>query len=218
MTRLPVTRGDETRKKLVDAGVRLFATVGFHAVSTREIAQAAGVNPAAIGFHFKGKQGLYATVIATMVETIRALCTPLVAIIDANLAECAGNRERLRQLIHNAVNEFLTASMRTERSRWLGILLQREYVAPSAAFETIYKELIEPVLSAIERLVRAAATPDETPQRTRLKVCCIMSQLTNLSGDRAILRRRFGRKLYEPEMLVLLVSVVTDGVIGLLGI
>ena len=45
-----------------------------------------------------------------------------------------------------------------------------------------------------------------------------MSQLTNLSGERAILLRRFGRKLYEPEMLATLVSVVTEGVCGLLGL
>ena len=66
MTRTLASRGDATRQKLVDAAVQLFATVGYNAVSTREIAQAAGVNPAAIGFHFKGKQGLYAVVIATM--------------------------------------------------------------------------------------------------------------------------------------------------------
>jgi len=41
--------GDATRKRLMDEGLRLFATVGYNAVSTREIAQAAGVNHAAIG-------------------------------------------------------------------------------------------------------------------------------------------------------------------------
>lgn len=217
MRRTPATRGDETRKKLVDAAVRLFATTGYHAVSTREIARAAGVNPAAIGFHFKGKEGLYAAVIDIMVETFRDICTPMVAVIDDNIRSCAGDRDKLRELTRRAVDQFLSAAMLTEWSRWLGILLQREYVDPTNVFETIYTELIEPVLEAIERLVQAATGPEETPQR-RLRVCCIMAQLTNLGGDRAILRRRFGRKLDAPEMLTALVAIVTEGVCGLLGL
>lgn len=218
MTRIPDSRGDATRQKLVDAAVQLFATLGYNAVSTREIARAAGVNPAAIGFHFKGKQGLYEVVIDTMVTTFSDICAPLVVFLEANIDACAGDRQQLRSLTQKAVDQFLTAAMHTEWSRWLGILLQREYVAPTASFDTIYTELIEPVLKVIERLVEAAAGPEETPQRNRFRVCCIMSQLTNLSGERAILLRQFGRKLYEPEMLTMFVSVVTDGICGLLGL
>jgi len=218
MTRTLASRGDATRQKLVDAAVQLFATAGYNAVSTREIARAAGVNPAAIGFHFKGKQGLYEVVIATMVVTFQGICAPLVDILDANIEACAGDRQQLRLLTQKAVDQFLTAAMHTKWSRWLGLLLQREYVDPTASFETIYTGLIEPVLTAIERLVEAAAAPGETPQHNRFRVCCIMSQLTNLSGERAILLRRFGRKLYEPEMLATLASVVTEGVCGLLGL
>jgi len=210
--------GDATRKRLMDEGLRLFATVGYNAVSTREIAQAAGVNHAAIGFHFKGKQGLYAAVIEDMVEKLHGICDPLVSAIDRNIEACAGDRERLRQLTREAVGEYLAASMRTERSRWLGVLLQREYVDPSDAFESIYKEVVEPLLAAIERLVQVAAGPSADGQRVVVRVYCIISQLTNMGRDRAILRRRFGPEIYEPEMFATLVSVVTEGVCGILGI
>ena len=96
--------------------------------------------------------------------------------------------------------------------------MQREYVDPSDAFENIYKEVVEPLLTAIERLVRASAGPDAEGQRIRIRVYCIMAQLTNMGRDRAILLRRFGPELYEPEMLPTLVSVVAEGVCGILGI
>jgi len=211
-------RGDVTRKRLMEEGLRLFATMGYNAVSTREIAQAAGVNHAAIGFHFKGKQGLYEAVIESMVEKLHGICDPLVSAIDRNIEACAGDGDRLRQLTREAVGEFLAASMRTERSRWLGVLLQREFVDPSDAFESIYKEVVEPLMAVIERLVWTAAGPDAEGQHVRLRVYCIMSQLTNMGRDRAILQRRFGPELYEPEMFAFLVAVVAEGVCGILGI
>lgn len=211
-------RGDATRKRLIEAGLRLFATFGYHAVSTRDIARAAQVNHAAIGFHFKGKQGLYEAVISVMVEKLREICVPLVATIDRNVASCAGDRARLRALVREAVEQFLTASVRTERSRWLGILLQREYVDPTQAFETIYKEVVEPVSGAIERLTQAVSGQEEASQRNRIRVYCIILQLTNIGRDRAILQRRFGSELYEPELFASLVSIVAEGVCGILGL
>lgn len=55
----------ETRKKLVDAGTRLFAELGFRAVSTRDIAREAGVNSALISYHFGGKDGIFEEVVRT---------------------------------------------------------------------------------------------------------------------------------------------------------
>jgi AcrR family transcriptional regulator len=211
-------RGDATRKRLIEAGLRLFATLGYHAVSTRDIARAAQVNHAAIGFHFKGKQGLYEAVITVMVKKLREICVPFVATIDRNVESCAGDRSRLRELVREAVEQFLTASMRTERSRWLGVLLQREYVDPTPAFETIYQEVVEPVIGAIERLARAVSGPKETLQCNRIRVYCIILQLTNIGRDRAILQRRFGSELYEPELFASLVSIVAEGVCGILGL
>ena len=50
---------DETRRLLVDAALALFAAHGFHGVSTRELADRAGVNAAMLSHYFGGKQGLY---------------------------------------------------------------------------------------------------------------------------------------------------------------
>ena len=54
--------GVEARARLLDAALRLFAVQGFAKTSTREIAQAAGVNIAAISYYFGDKAGLYRAV------------------------------------------------------------------------------------------------------------------------------------------------------------
>lgn len=61
-TRAARSDGVEARARLLDAALRLFAVQGFAKTSTREIAQAAGVNIAAISYYFGDKAGLYRSV------------------------------------------------------------------------------------------------------------------------------------------------------------
>lgn len=49
----------ETRWKLLQAATEVFAEVGYHAATTRAISQRAGVNLAAIHYHFGDKAELY---------------------------------------------------------------------------------------------------------------------------------------------------------------
>jgi AcrR family transcriptional regulator len=50
--------GDATRKRILKHAERLFAKKGIDAVSIRDITDAAGVNSAAIHYHFGSKSGL----------------------------------------------------------------------------------------------------------------------------------------------------------------
>jgi TetR/AcrR family transcriptional regulator, regulator of cefoperazone and chloramphenicol sensitivity len=58
-TAKPRAHGEQARQRLLDAALRLFANKGFAKTSTREIAQAAGANIAAIRYYFTDKEGLY---------------------------------------------------------------------------------------------------------------------------------------------------------------
>ncbi|MEE1652681.1 CerR family C-terminal domain-containing protein [Brachymonas sp. G13] len=49
----------QSRERLLQTALRLFAEQGFSKTSTRAIAQAAGVNISAISYYFGDKQGLY---------------------------------------------------------------------------------------------------------------------------------------------------------------
>ncbi|MBX3603831.1 MAG: CerR family C-terminal domain-containing protein [Piscinibacter sp.] len=58
--------GEQSRERLMRAALRLFALQGFEKTSTREIAEAAGTNLAAIKYYFGDKAGLYRTVFFEM--------------------------------------------------------------------------------------------------------------------------------------------------------
>lgn len=51
-------RADKTRSQLLDAAVTAFAERGFHGTTTRHIAAAAGMSPAAVYVHHKSKEEL----------------------------------------------------------------------------------------------------------------------------------------------------------------
>jgi AcrR family transcriptional regulator len=52
------TRADETRDRLYRAAASAFAERGFHGTSTRDIAAAAGMSPAAVYVHHRSKEEL----------------------------------------------------------------------------------------------------------------------------------------------------------------
>ncbi|HXB60472.1 MAG TPA: TetR/AcrR family transcriptional regulator [Candidatus Acidoferrales bacterium] len=62
----------KTRKRVIEAAEKLFARRGIEAVSVRDITQAAGVNLAAINYHFGTKNALAAEVFKQMIDPLNA--------------------------------------------------------------------------------------------------------------------------------------------------
>ena len=62
---------DGTRDRILRTAERLFAERGFNGVSVRELAAAAQVNIASIGYHFNNKEGLLS-------EVYRRHCEPMI--------------------------------------------------------------------------------------------------------------------------------------------
>ncbi|WP_342215837.1 TetR family transcriptional regulator [Nocardia cyriacigeorgica] len=56
MTETTEPRGDATRARLLEAAAAAFADKGFNATTTRDIAAAAGMSPAAVYVHHRSKE------------------------------------------------------------------------------------------------------------------------------------------------------------------
>src|SRR5258706_2235424 len=67
--RAPRSDGEQSRGRLLHAGLRLFAQQGFAKTSTREIAEAANTNVASISYYFGDKAGLYRAVFLEPIDT-----------------------------------------------------------------------------------------------------------------------------------------------------
>ena len=69
-------RGAQARLALIHAAVEVFGESGLEAATTRDIAQRAQQNIAAIAYYFGGKEGLYLAVVEHIVQVILARVGP----------------------------------------------------------------------------------------------------------------------------------------------
>src|SRR4029077_17004805 len=51
--------GLDAKQRLIKAGLEIFGTYNLEGATTRQLAERAGVNQAAIPYYFGGKEGLY---------------------------------------------------------------------------------------------------------------------------------------------------------------
>lgn len=101
-----MSSADATRGRLRDAAVAAFAERGFHGTSTRDIAMAAGMSPAALYVHHSSKEQLLYELSSTGHRVTRDLCRDATASADSPT-------EKLRALVRAFVKhhaEFTTSA------------------------------------------------------------------------------------------------------------
>lgn len=81
----------ERRAQILQCALREFAAAGYGATSTRELATAAGVTEPVLYRHFRGKEDLFAAVLADVAER-------LAIALEAALATGKGARARIEAL------------------------------------------------------------------------------------------------------------------------
>lgn len=89
-----LSRADATRSRLQEAAVQAFAEKGFHGTTTRDIAAAAGMSPAALYVHHKSKEELLYLISRTGHEHTLTLVRDAIATSDDPAVA-------LRQVMHD---------------------------------------------------------------------------------------------------------------------
>lgn len=83
--------GEDTRKKIIDAACKVFGEKGYRNATHAEMCDAAGVNIAAINYHFRSKEQLYRTVCEEAIRGMAAVLPP-----EGDAPPCASAEQRLR--------------------------------------------------------------------------------------------------------------------------
>jgi AcrR family transcriptional regulator len=157
--RRPKTRprranGDATRNKILDAAERLFAEHGYTAVSMRSITAAAGVNVAAIHFHFASKEALFEAIFNRRVQPINA--ARLVGLRSARDDE-RGEDVELGRVLKAFVGPHLEAAEGFDAGSI--VLLQfmaRAAAEPDKSIQAVLRKEFDPVWMELTAAVRRA--------------------------------------------------------------
>lgn len=97
--------GESARQRLFDAAVVAFAEKGFHGTTTRDIATAAQMSPAALYVHHRSKEDLLHAISLAGHQQVLALCRDAVTACEApvdQLQQFVGDFTR-----HHAVNHTM---------------------------------------------------------------------------------------------------------------
>ena len=143
------------------AGLRLFAQHGFSKTSTRELADAAQVNVAAISYYFGDKAGLYRAVF------FEPLGTP-----EDDIARYNGPELSLRDALRGFYAGFMQPLQRGDEVRLCMKLHFREMLDPTGLWEAAVSHGIRPLHEALLvvlcRHLKVAHADDDVK---RLAVC-----------------------------------------------
>lgn len=125
--------GSGTKIRILDSSEKLFGLKGFEGVSLRDITADAGVNLAAINYHFQTKEALVDAVIARRIEPV--------------------NRRRIEMLealspeptVDQILEAFLRPVLEMESKVPLGMLMGRVMTNPDIFVDRIFKVHLAPL-------------------------------------------------------------------------
>ncbi len=140
---------DDTRTRILYAAGETFAEKGYEGTTVRKICQKAGVNLAAINYHFGDKARLYVETIKYS-HQFRAEQTPLPEWPPGTPAKV-----RLRDYVHTTVRRMLVA----KELPWQARLMFREILEPTGACQELAQDLFRPHFEMLLNILRDLA-PD----------------------------------------------------------
>lgn len=174
------SNGSETKERILDAAERLFAARGISGTSLRAVTRAAGVNLAAVHYHFGSKEALCQAVLARRIHPLNLERLERLKEIEAQAKD--------RPSVEAIVEAFIAPVLRLkhelgERGAVWSTLMGRLYsepvelVAPllRAQFEELGRRFLAALCRALPEL-----PPNEVFQRFQLSVGVLAHTLSNL--------------------------------------
>jgi AcrR family transcriptional regulator len=188
--------GQQTRLRLLDAGLAVFSEVGYHGATIREIAGRAGTNIAAISYHFGGKDGLYAEVVRSVVA---------VAAGDSAAAAdgTASPDEELRRFVRALVCGATDHTLDLQRARLLAWdRLERAGHAQSQPSGQA------PFVAAASRVVGDVLGPDAARGELSMLGVWLVGQCLAFQQLRHLLPDRESQAIMDPKVRSAIAEVV----------
>jgi AcrR family transcriptional regulator len=163
------TRGEDTRRRILDAALEVFASEGYEGASTRLLAERAGVNLPAIQYYFGSKEGLYRAVIDSIIKHTEAHMAPLAARVKAALARSNTPREELLELLCQMLEAFVALVSNGEDIEAKRLFFARAEVEDTPGLEQLHesgmRQVFQPLVELIARLLGRSTEDRETVLR-----------------------------------------------------
>lgn len=181
-------KGDETRRRILEAALAAFGANGFKGATTRQIADAAAVNLPALKYYFGGKEGLYLACADEIVARYRErMLGPIGAVQHALApgADPAEARVALKQVV-GALAELLVGTREAEA--WSTFVL-REMTEQGPAFAVLYEQVWGPGVDLIAHLIGRGVGEPTPSEASRVEALLLLSSISTFGIVRPVALR-----------------------------
>jgi len=188
-------RYSETKKRIIETAGNIFADVGFQNATVREICKQAGVNIAAINYHFGDKKRLYLAVLKHGKDHIFKE-RPL----NERLEKSSSPEEKLTAFISWYVGTIKECHM--GEFPWIRKLIAHELFRPTEGLDMVAEEAVKPIFKRLSEIVRQLLGKDAAEDRVRLCCASIVGQSLFFFYAQPMIERLFPGKDYTDNRLI----------------
>lgn len=195
-----------TAERIVKVATRVFAEKGYEGTSTKEICRLAGVNLAAIHYHFKSKENLYKHIISgvgtSAIESAVRVLQP------------AANLEEFKARLKIFLSEAIAAG--TEQPD-VSLMIIRDAQTHGDVLVDIFKKTFGRIEEALTIFVSDAQKKGllKSGVPTKVAVGFIHAQLIYAVGNQKLFKRIYGFELSDfdrcQEWLDQFIEIFVDG-------
>ena len=194
------TASEQTRTRLIDAAGEMFAELGFHHTTVRQICKRAGANIAAVNYHFGDKTGLYTEVVR---QSMRAARLDAVrAAFDQNLP--------LEQILRAVVKTRLESLRSLDLGDWHFRIFAHELAKPTPAINVVVNEAIRPLYSRLCNLIGGMLRLPPDHEKTRLCAHSIIGQILFYAFARPVINRLAPEMKMTATQIELIAEHITE--------
>lgn len=174
-----------SRRKIINSAIVLFANKGFDSASTREICRHAGVNLSLIPYYFGNKEGLYVSIIESIINYgLTFLQEEIIRAEKLNSFNMDEKVDLYRKLLEK-YTEFLYSE--NVPSSFV-ILMVKEQVVSHSKFGEIYSQKINIFYKTLRKTLASILGKNENDKSIIFEVSSIVGKILSFKFmDRATL-------------------------------
>lgn len=192
-----------TRETILEAAVAVFSRDGFAGTTIREVCRTAGVNVAAVHYHFGSKEKLYEAV-------CREVCGGRPRF---EIAPGQDPAARLRAF----VTQFLTVLLGAGRSSAAGMIMGREMIEPTEALTIIVEDMFKPRFLQLCDIVRDLLGTGVAEEVVRRCALSVVGQCLYYRHSRPVVGQLNPWQTFDPSAVAELADHITRFSLGALA-
>jgi AcrR family transcriptional regulator len=201
------TKGEQAKNQLIAAALAQFGEYGLHA-TTRDIAAQAGQNIAAITYYFGSKEDLYLACAQWIADFIGSQFRPHAEEAERLFAQPEPDRGAMRELILRACKNMIMLLTQDDTVN-LSKFISREQLSPTAAYQLVHDQVINPLHTHLTRLIAAYTGRDANDTQMILHTHAILGEVLAFRLGKETILLRTGWSQFDEGKTALIEHTVT---------